>query len=716
MLREAARAREHALADQHRLAVAQAEAGQLNEAAAAYTNLLAQDRDRAEWWHELALIHSKQGRFENAAAALLQSLKLEPSEVERHYDLGTLLEHLDDPSADVRGYIEGLTPGHLRMVQHQLPEAIAAYDEDHQHHPDDFGGAKTLASALRFAGDEARAALVLGLAYARQKRHSKTITELTKALDLGVIDAAAYVALGNALNRSRRYAEAIHTCTSGLNAFPIERGIYRELVWALVETNQTERAVATAEAAARSVGDPLFLKATRYLALPIVYEGSEQIREWRTRFIDGLRRLTSEISLADPDLASARADIHPNFYLGYQGFNDMALQRDYGQLVSRIMAASYPAWAQVRPVTPIEANGRMRIGYIFAGHTGIDPVFLAWMTGHDPARFEMFCYQVGGTVDPSSHELETVAANFHHLPEDLEVISHSVVESRLHVLVYLYIGMGALWTQLAGLRLAPVQCATWGHPMTTGLPTIDYFISNEMMEPQDAEAHYSEKLVRLPGIGACPSPPFLPPLVKTRADFGLPDDAVIYISPQSPAKYLPQYDGVYPAIASRVPNALIILIEPRADGVGRVLRRRLQEAFAHAGLDSDTFVRFLPNQEYEDYLDLMRLSDVFLDTFAWSGGLTTIDAIRCAIPVVTHPGELMRGRQSAGILRHMGVGDTIATTIDHYVEIAVRLGLDAEWRRVISEALRERQDRVFDDGSWRPALEGFYSRAVLRTD
>jgi protein O-GlcNAc transferase len=703
------------LAAQHRLAAARAEAGLLDEAAAAYTNLLDQNRDRAEWWHEFALIRSKQRRFEDAAAALLQSLKLDSSVAERHYDLGTLLEHLHDRSADVRQYIEGLTPGHLRMVRHQLPEAITAYDQEHQERPDDLARARTLASALRFAGNEARAALVLGLAYARQKRHSKTIRELTKALDLGARDAAAYAALGNALNRTRRHAEAIDTCTSGLNAFPMERGIYRELVWALVETNQTERAIATAEEAARILGDPLFLKATRYLALPIVYESSEQIREWRTRFIDGLRRLATEISLTDPGLASARADIHPNFYLGYQGFNDMALQRDYGQLVSRIMGASYPAWAQVRPVLPSETNDRMRIGYIFAGHTGIDPVFLAWMTGHDPARFEIVCYQVGGTVDPPSHELESASAAFHHLPEDLEVISQRVVESRLHVLVYLYIGMGALWSQLAGLRLAPVQCATWGHPMTTGLPTIDYFISNEMMEPHDAEAHYSETLVRLPGIGACPSPAFLPPLVKSRADFGLPADAVVYISPQSPAKYLPQYDDVYPAIARRVSNALIILIEPGAAAIGRLLRQRFKAAFAHAGLDSAAFVRFLPNQEYEAYLDLMRLSDVFLDTFAWSGGLTTLDAIRCAVPVVTQPGQLMRGRQSMGILRQMGVGDTIATTFDDYVEIAVRLGLDAGWRRQISEALRDRQDRVFEDSSWRPALEALYSRAISTT-
>ena len=78
--------------------------------------------------------------------------------------------------------------------------------------------------------------------------------------------------------------------------------------------------------------------------------------------------------------------------------------------------------------------------------------------------------------------------------------------------------MDPLMTQLAALRLAPIQCVTWGHPVTSGLPTVDYFLSSELMEPKDGQDHYSERLIRLPGIGVCYAKPVIPrPLLNKTA-------------------------------------------------------------------------------------------------------------------------------------------------------------------------------------------------------
>ncbi len=730
----------------HKLAKAQAEAGHLDEAEKHYRRLLTQVGDRAAWWHELALLHRTQGRFQAAATSLLQALRVNASAADRHFEFGTVLQELTDPQAATREYLEliggavqrlprddgnpatsappdlleqaaaatqGQTLGHLRMVQHRIPEALAAYEAAQQANPDDTTLAAPLASALMLTGEEGRAALLLGRAAYREQQYSRAVRKLRKAVALGAGSAGAYAELAAALNRTRRYAECIDVCKSGLSAHPREPGIYRELVWALGETNQTDEAIATAEAAATTLSTPGFLAATRYLSLPVVYETTDQIGRWRTRFSEGLRRLARETNLEAPDtLTQAREDLHPNFYLGYQGFNDLPLLREHGALIHRIMRASYPEWVRRPAMPPIEASGKIRIGYVFEGHTGIDPLFLAWMTERDPARCEIVGYQLGSQEDASTRLFESACDRFHRLPENLEAICPRVIGDQLHVLVYLYIGMGSLGSQLAGLSLAPVQCTTWGHPMTTGLPTVDYFISNELMEPEDAGEHYSETLVRLPGIGICPAPPFLPPLVKTRGDFGLPEDAVLYFSPQAPAKYLPDYDRVLLSIAQRVPNAMIVLTEPHAPEIGVTLRRRLQCAFAEAGLDSAKAVTFVPNQPYDDFLQLMRRCDVFLDTIGWSGGLTTLDAARCAIPIVTLQGELMRGRQSAGMLKQMGIVETTASILDHYVEIAVRLGCDAEWRQQMSRQLSERQDRLFDDRAWVPALDAFYRRAV----
>ena len=534
-----------------------------------------------------------------------------------------------------------------------------------------------------------------------------------RQLDEAGADAAGYAKLAASLNAAERYGEAIRICRKGLELYPREAAIHRELGWALGESNRTDEAIAAAESAALELSNPHFMATTRYLALPVVYENVREIAEWRSRFTEGLRRLIAETDLEDPvALDMARNDIAPQFYLAYHGLNDMPLLREYGRLTAQIMSASYPDFTHPRSTSPIAADARIRVGYIFAEKPGINGLFAAWMKDLDPARFEVVCFQVGGTVGPEWHDVKAAATQFHHLPEELERICQCVAENRIDVLVYLYVGMGSLWSQLAGLRVAPIQCAAWGHPITTGLPTIDYFISNELMEPHDADAHYSESLIRLPGIGVSPAPAFLPPVTKTRSDFGLPADAVLYISPHASAKYLPQYDYVFAAIAARVESALFVLIDPPAPEIGALIRRRLGAAFARAGLKYERFIRFLPRQSYYDYLDLMRGSDIFLDTFGWSGGLTTLDAVRCGLPVVTCPGDLMRGRQSAGILKQLEITDTIATNADEYVEIAVRLGLDHGWREQVAHQVHERQDRLFHDRSFLPALEEFFSRAA----
>ena len=98
----------------------------------------------------------------------------------------------------------------------------------------------------------------------------------------------------------------------------------------------------------------------------------------------------------------------------------------------------------------------------------------------------------------------------HHWQDEFDTLCHRIRNDRLHLLIFTDIGMAPETTMLAALRLAPAQCATWGHPTTSGLSTVDYFLSSEWMEPADAQQHYSERLVLFPGIGISvdkPAPP-----------------------------------------------------------------------------------------------------------------------------------------------------------------------------------------------------------------
>ncbi|WP_366517184.1 MULTISPECIES: hypothetical protein [unclassified Microcoleus] len=114
----------------------------------------------------------------------------------------------------------------------------------------------------------------------------------------------------------------------------------------------------------------------------------------------------------------------------------------------------------------------------------------------------------------------------------------------------------------------------------------------------------------------------------------------------------------------------------------------------------------------QEYIAMNFLADVFLDTFTWSGGNTSLEAIACNLPIVTCPGEFMRGLHAYSFLKMLGVTETIAQNEEEYIEIAVKLGLDSEWRRDISQRMSERHALLFDDKVCVTALESFYQGVV----
>ena len=132
-------------------------------------------------------------------------------------------------------------------------------------------------------------------------------------------------------------------------------------------------------------------------------------------------------------------------------------------------------------------------------------------------------------------------------------------------------------------------------------------------------------------------------------------------------------------------------------------------------MNSEDYCVILPRQTSVDYFNLNLVSDVYLDTFSWTGGNSTMQAIACNLPIVTCPGEFMRGRHSYAILKMLGVTDTIADNEAEYIEIAVRLGLDREWRDSIIKQMVQRHSYLFDDKTCVEALDAFFSRVVVGT-
>lgn len=651
------------------------------------------------------------GRPAEALACFAAATREEPGFAEAHFNCSLAYRRLGNPAAaldcleralEARPdfHLAHFTAGNLLFDAGDLDRAAAAYRACLALDPGFAAAHYNLGKALLAAGRRAEAAGCFERAIAIDPGFAEALN------DLGLIHKEA-----------GRLTEAVRCYQRALAARP---GM-KEALLNLGVAGLLEGDVEAARACFRRAlaVDPHYAPA-RWLhdfSLPVIYAAPEEIVAHRRRFAAHLERLARELSLAtEPDRRRALAGIGSttHFYLGYQGENDCALQRTYGELVCRVMAANYPEWARPCPMPPRPPGGRIRIGYLSSfmrTHT-VGHFLLGWLEAHRRERCELFGYHIGEATDRTTARIQNRLDLFRQVGGRLEAAAEAIRGDRLHVLIYTDIGMNALATQLGGLRLAPLQCKGWGHPVTTGLPTIDCYLSSDLMEPDDAAAHYTERLVRLPNLALNLSPPPLPRSPAPRQAFGLEAEAVVYLSSQSLFKYLPQHDDLYPRIALEVPAARFVFIADRHAGVTRRFGARLERAFRRFGLDAGRHVVIQPRLDFEAFLSLNLRSDLLLDTLEWSGGKTTFEAIACGLPVVTLPGRFMRGRHAYAMLTMMGVRETIAADKEGYIGIAIALGRDADRRSHLRARMTANRSRLYGDTTFMQALEDFLAAEV----
>ena len=336
---------------------------------------------------------------------------------------------------------------------------------------------------------------------------------------------------------------------------------------------------------------------------------------------------------------------------------------------------------------------------------------VSWIEEIDRSRFEISFLHLGGLDDAMTERVRRAVDHFEMGDRPIEQWIEVISRQAPHVIVYLELGMHAPTLALATFRLAPVQCVTWGHPQTSGLPTIDYFLSSDLMEPDDGQAYYTETLVRLPNLSVSYTPLKTADLTLDRSKLFASDDDTLFISCQSIFKYLPKYDSIFPNIAKLAPRSRFLFICRTLDPARRRFEERLSRAFGAHGLDYAKYVVFCQPLPFDQFAGFLRMGDVFLDSIGWSGCNTTLEAIDVDLPIVTLPVGAMRGRHSGAILTMLGVTEGIATSPEDYVAKAAALA-DPIVRQAYRERIRTNKSRLFGDLAPIRALEAFLENAV----
>lgn len=425
------------------------------------------------------------------------------------------------------------------------------------------------------------------------------------------------------------------------------------------------------------------------LVVPCVYRSAADIEEWRAAYETALRELASEN--LDPALAFTAFRVDVPAALTSQGRNNKELLQAHGRFVCDMAARALPDLAS--PVEPRKKGGKVRVGLISANMQAGVPCAWAvnWLGGHSD-NIETFALNIGPVEDHVTRLFKRGAHHYFHLLRNLPENARFIRSLGLDVLVYPDLGTNGLHTLYSALRLAPVQCAARGGQETSGLPTINCFLSAADIEPKDGAAHYSEKLVALPGLGAGFLKAELSPPKRSRSDFDLPENRALILCLQDKARMLPQEDALYAEVA-RAANAPIVLMETNPPGETLVVKKRM----ADAGVRT----HWLPLMPDEDVQALVKLADVALDGPTWNCPEVALDALSVGVPVVTRRGEFMRGRQTAAVLERAGAGGLVAKDDKDYVALA------ADFARQKKAMASLNLQGAFDHGAAIAALDEF---------
>ena len=443
------------------------------------------------------------------------------------------------------------------------------------------------------------------------------------------------------------------------------------------------------------------------LIVPAIARSIEGIHETRLRYeqnVDAVLR--SNFRLDQPDgVLGASA-----FFLAYQGEMDKELQIK----TARMFLHAIPNLAMTAPhcIAAVRRPGKIRIGFIsrfFCSHS-IFATSRGLIEKLSRKNFEVYALRITPSRDDDSTRKIREAADFAiDLDADIYKARDQVAALELDILFYQDIGKEPTSYFLAFSRLAPVQCVSFGHPNTTGISTIDYFISNDLYETENSHSHYSETLYILQDL------PTLAYYYRptgalhdlNREDFGLPVGKTLYVCPQTLYKVHPDFDRLVRGILERDPNGIVIFINGQFAEFTDHLRERLVRGLGPCAQR----VIFLQRMGFQRFLRLLAVTDVVLDTIHFNGMNSSLEAFSVGTPIVTLPTELQRGRHTQAMYKRMQIFDCIAKDDSDYVEIAVRLGTDKIYAGELRERIRFRSHVLFEDYRVIEEFERFFFEA-----
>jgi predicted O-linked N-acetylglucosamine transferase (SPINDLY family) len=673
------------------------------------------------------------GRLAEAQAVLEQALDAAPGDPPTLAALAHLQAQQGDlPAADATlGRLQAAAPGsvpalvlqgRLAAMRGDARRAVDAFDTALSAQPHlplwkplaqlhmTLGDVAAAEAAFRQAvnaegGDRDLEALVgLAATLRRLGRGDEATGPLRRAVELAPDNFSAWLNLAGGLAEVGAGPEAEKAWRRAAELQPDSLEAQQGLAEALAAKGDAE--AARAILAAMQAREPRLDRRLQAAMLqPVIAASVAEIDAARARFSDGLAE-----AIAAPGRLEDPSRLPTTFYLAYQARDDRPLMAALDTMLSaKAPELSYASPDLARRVArgPAARPKIAIVSQFLFNHT-VGRLFRGLIEQLDRTRFELaVAHLPGARRDAVKAAIDAAAEVVLELPEGLGAQRAALEGFGPDLILFPDIGMDTASYLLARSRLAPAQAVAWGHPDTTGLASVDYYVSWDLAEPPGAEAHYAERLIRLPRL-SCYAEPRPPARRLGRGAQGLPETGALYGVLQSLFKLHPDFDAVLAGIVTRDPDGWLVFTQGGDPNWEALLRRRWA---AHPGLNDRALL--LPRRPSDAYMSLLAEMDVQLDPVHFGSGNTFYDAMALGAPMITWPGAFARGRIVAAAYAQMDAGQgLIAPTLADYAGLAVAVAHDPDRGALQRELQAAAAAQMFRDAAAVRGLEAFFAAAV----
>jgi protein O-GlcNAc transferase len=624
-----------------------------------------------EVWNMVGMVAQQLDQIEDAAVAFCRAAELKPTLVDAWANLGECLRILGD----------------VEQSQQMLDRAL---ELDPQH-----------ANALGFAG----------MLATMQGQRPRAIELLRAALQRNPRYRLFRLQLARTLAASGEVAESLENLSILEQRFGEQADIMFERAGIHSLLCQQEQSRPLLDKILQRDPGNLMARIRRALMVPQIARDQQEIDETRRHIEMTLDELLAEDLPALPVPMDDFANTH--FYLSYQGFNNIDLNQKLSRLYRKVIPDANFVNAKLPDLRRLQHPGsKIRLAFIsknFSNHT-IGRLNIGLVEGLDRRRFEVTTCVFPGTSDSFQGKFQQASDHFLVLPGEPSIAAQVLADHQPDVIFYTDLGMDPTTYQMAHNRLAPIQFTSWGHPITTGISTVDYFVSCEGMDQESSQAHYSEKLVVLRQMLLNYGRPALLSEQIDKSALGLPAHIRLYLCPQTIFKLHPEFDAMLGGILRADPNGLVMMIKLGHE----TWRQKLLARFARTIPDVQQRILWMDRLSAMKFQHLFRLGDVALDPYRFGSGNTCLEALAMGTPLITCPDPFMRTRMAVACYNRMGLTDPVVDCPEQFVQRATQIAMNPDYRQHLTNEIRERSEVLFDNIAAVRELEGWIESAVIR--